>query len=286
MLALLTRLVFYVHSPRVLHGRLMVDGRTNGWMDEAPVEAMDAHRGSAEVQAKGCRVLEHMVSNAETRPRVVVGGGIKSVVAAMNAQRRSNEVQQWACLALKSITSAGATSQLLALRSFSTEEIREKVVGCGGVEALVAAIHEHLGDRLVLERACSALADLATTAATRQRVVDCGGVEALVAAMHAVRNIDSVYNEDCRAIDKEGCRAIDVIFSWGAQNTPLLLAAGVVEAVENAFGSCDEDESPYFRKLYDRLVAQRDYYGLFNLFPWSSPSKMFYTQISSDYQHA
>ena len=67
---------------------------------KAVIEALLAHKGSAEVQEAGCCALWNLACNDDNEVKIAEQGGIKAVIEALLAHKGSAEVQEAGCGAL------------------------------------------------------------------------------------------------------------------------------------------------------------------------------------------
>jgi len=77
----------------------------------------------------------------------------------------------------------------------------QAAVACGGVRAIVAALHAHSGVAAVAEMGCAALHLIASGSdSLKQAVVESGGVPAIIAALHAHSRVAEVAEMGCWAL--------------------------------------------------------------------------------------
>jgi hypothetical protein len=98
---------------------------------DAILQAMGGHRGSKEVQEKGCGALKNLAVNADIAVKSGAGGGVEAIVQAMGGHRGSEGVQRTGCQALR--------------RLADNKDNVVKIGAEGGVEAIVQAMGAHRG---------------------------------------------------------------------------------------------------------------------------------------------
>ena len=77
-----------------------------------------------------------------------------------------------------------------------------KLGSCGGCEAVVSVLNQHINNPAVAEQGCRAIANLAVNDANKNKINTCGGYEAVVSALNKHSSNESVKKQGNLALSK------------------------------------------------------------------------------------
>jgi hypothetical protein len=243
----------------------------------AVLAAMSTHQGVAAVQEAGCRALLRITSHpsvdASLHVKVGQSGAIQAVLLAMKSHLGVATVQAWACAAL------------LMMTADNIDENAIKATKAGGIEAVLAAMGAHPDVVSVQRWSCGALDAMIVETGSKDADDDivikageaAGATLAVITAMGAHRNVESLQEFACGALDKlTGVRdayAKSFIAEEYAAVVEAILRAlkshGAKKSFKNALqissrnvlhkicvgGACSFDDESDTKGLFEGLVA-------------------------------